>query len=98
MVTVLIHHKVSDFNQFKPVFDSSFQFRHSVGEESCKMFRSLTDPNDVTLMLNFPTADAAQKFVASDTLRSRMNEAGVVGEPNVQVLSEVLFARRTSAD
>jgi hypothetical protein len=98
MVTVLIHHKVSDFNHFKPVFDSSFQFRHSVGEEGYKMFRSLHDPNDVTVMLNFPTPEAAQKFVASDTLRSRMKEAGVVGEPNVQMLSEVLFARRTSAD
>lgn len=98
MITVLIHHKVSDFTTWKPVFDSAFTFRHSFGEESYKIFRSVTDPNDVTLLLSFATAAAAQKFVDSDALRSRMKEGGVIGEPNVQVLSEVLFARRTSAD
>jgi quinol monooxygenase YgiN len=98
MITVLIHHKVSDFTKFKPVFDSAFQFRHNNGEESYKMFRNIHDPNDVTLMLNFPSADAAQKFVASDTLRARMKEAGVIGEPNIQVLAEAYLARRTSAD
>ena len=52
MITVLIHHKVSDFNVWKPVFDSTFQFRHSMGEDGHKLFRSLTDPQDVTLMLS----------------------------------------------
>lgn len=98
MITVLIQHKVSDFSRFKPVFDSAFQFRHDNGEESCKIFRSLTDPNDVTVMLTFPSAEGAQKFVNSDTLRTRMIEAGVVGEPNIHLLAEAYMARRTAAD
>jgi heme-degrading monooxygenase HmoA len=98
MITVLVRHKVADFNAWKPAFDSVFSFHHTVGEEAHKIFRSLTDANDVTVMLTFATAEAAQKFVNSDTLRTRMKEGGVIGEPSVQVLSEVMFARRTSAD
>jgi len=98
MITVLIHHKVSDFSRFKSVFDSAFQFRHDNGEESCKILRSLTDPNDVTLMLTFSSAEGAQKFVNSDTLRARMIEAGVVGEPTIHLLAEAYMARRTAAD
>lgn len=98
MITVLIHHKVSDFNTWKPVFDSAFQFRHSMGEEGYKLFRSLTDPQDVTLMLNFLSTEGAEKFVNSNTLRERMKEAGVIGEAKIQILGEVLLARRTSAD
>ena len=98
MVTVLIHHKVSDFSKFKPVFDSAFQFRHDNGEESGKIFRSLTDPNEVTVMLTFSSAEGAQKFATSDTLRTRMKEAGVVGEPSIHLLAEAYMARRTAAD
>lgn len=98
MITVLIHHKVSDFNTWKPVFDSTFQFRHSMGEDGYKLFRSLTDPHDVTLMLSFFSAEAAEKFVNSDALTQRMKEAGVIGEPTVRILGEVLMARRTAAD
>ena len=98
MITVLIHHKVSDFSTWKPAFDSAFQFRHNMGEEGYKLFRSLTDPQDVTVMISFLTTEAAEKFVNSDMLRERMKEAGVIGEPTVQILAEVLLARRTSAD
>jgi len=98
MITVLIHHKVSDFNTWKPVFDSGFQFRHQLGEEGYKMYRSLTDPNDVTLMLNFLSGESAQKFVNSAEFRAKLKEAGVVGEPVIKICAEVLFARRTAAD
>lgn len=98
MITVLIQHKVSDFSKFKPAFDSAFQFRHDIGEESCKIFRCLTDPNEVTVMVHFPSAESAQKFATSDTLRTRMKEAGVVGEPTVRLLAEAYMARRTAAD
>ena len=98
MITVLIRHKVADFTKFKPAFDSAFQFRQTNGVESYKMFRNLHDANDVTVMLSFPSADDAQKFVASDALRTRMKEGGVVGEPTIQLLAEAYMARRTSAD
>jgi hypothetical protein len=98
MTTVLIHHKVKDFSTWKPFFDSAYQFRHDVGEEGYKIFRSLTDPNDVTLLLRFETAERAQKFIASEKLKAKFNESGVIGEPEVQLLAEVMFARRTAAD
>lgn len=97
-VTVLVQQKVADFAQWKPVFDSAFLFRKQCGEQAYKLFRDVKDPNDVTLVLEFSNVECAQKFIASETLRTEMQKAGVIGEPSVKYMSEFLLARRTAAD
>lgn len=97
-VTVLVQHKVADFSQWKPVFDSAFLFRKQSGEQAYKLFRDVRDPNDVTLVLEFANVESAQRFIGSETLRSEMKKAGVIGEPSVKYMSEFLLARRTAAD
>jgi hypothetical protein len=98
MITVIIEHKVKDFATWKAVFDAGFDFRHRAGEESHKLFRNINQPSDVTVVSEFPSVEAAQKFLNSEWLKTRMQEAGVVGEPKCQLLAEVFIARRTSAD
>lgn len=98
MVTVVIQHKVRDFSTWKAVFDAGFDFRHRLGEESHKLFRNVTDPSNVTVISEFPSTESAKKFIESDWLKTRMEEAGVIGEPTIHILAEIFMARRTSAD
>ena len=98
MVHVLVRHKVADFNRWKESFDSHLNTRMHAGELGCRMFQSVDDPRDVTLLLDWDSIEHARRFMGSEELRSRMQQAGVVGTPDVQYIEDVRAIRRTAAD
>ncbi len=98
MVHVLLHHKVSDFNRWKESFDSHLNTRMHAGELGFRLFQSVDDPRDVTLLLDWDSVEHARKFMGSEDLRGRMQQAGVVGDPDVQYIQDVYGIRRTAAD
>ena len=98
MVHVLVRHKVADFPRWKDAFDSHVLARRRAGEISFRLFHSLEDANDLTLLFDWESADAARKFMTSSELGQRMQEAGVQGAPEVQYLEDVRSVHRTSAD
>jgi quinol monooxygenase YgiN len=98
MVHVLVHHKVSDFNRWKESFDSHLSTRMRAGELGYRLFQSVDDPRDVTLLLDWDSAEHARQFMGSEELRDRMQQAGVVGTPDVQYIQDVQAVRRTAAD
>ncbi|HYG99305.1 MAG TPA: antibiotic biosynthesis monooxygenase [Terriglobales bacterium] len=98
MVTVLIRHKVADFNTWKASFDAAFSLRKASGENSFRLYRDATDPSALTLLFEWDTAEHADKFLKSEELRLEMKHAGVLGDPEMRVLLEVVAMRRTAAD
>jgi hypothetical protein len=98
MIHVLIRHKVADFNRWKESFDSHLNARMHAGELGFRLFQNVDDPRDVTLLLDWDTAQNARKFIGSNEVSSRMQEAGVVGAPDVQYIEDARSVRRTSAD
>jgi quinol monooxygenase YgiN len=98
MVHVLVRHKVSDFTRWKELFDSALNARMHAGELGFRLFQSVTDPRDVTLLLDWDSVEHARQFMGSDDLKTKMQAAGVVGTPEVQYLEDVRAVRRTSAD
>jgi quinol monooxygenase YgiN len=98
MVHVLVRHKVADFTRWKELFDSALSARMHAGELGFHLFQSVNDPRDVTLLLDWDSVEHARQFMGSDDLRSKMQQAGVVGAPDVQYLEDVRAVRRTSAD
>ena len=98
MVHVLVRHKVADFNRWKESFDSHLNARMHAGETGCRLFQSVDDPRDVTLLLDWDSVEHARAFISSEDLRGRMQQAGVVGTPDVQYLEDVRAVRRTAAD
>src|SRR5271167_1401217 len=98
MVHVLLRHKVADFSRWKESFDSHLNTRMRAGELGFRLFQSVDDPRDVTLLLDWDGVDSARKFMTSEDLRNRMQQAGVVGAPDVQYIEDVRAVRRTSAD
>ena len=98
MVHVLIRHKVSDFKRWKESFDSHLNTRMHAGELAFRLFQGVDDPRDLTLLLDWDSVEHARRFMSSDELRNRMQQAGVVGTPDVQYIEDVRAIRRTAAD
>jgi heme-degrading monooxygenase HmoA len=98
MVHILVRHKVSDYNRWKEAFDSHLSLRKRSGETGFRLFHNTEDPHDIFLLLDWQTAEEARKFINSDELRNAMQEAGVVGAPEVQYLEDARSVYRTSAD
>ena len=89
MPYILIRHKVSDYAKWKHFVQDKAQFRKSGGETSFHAYRDSRDPNDVTILCQWDTADKMEKFIKSPELRQAMKEAGVLGEPTIQSFSGV---------
>jgi len=98
MIHVLVRHKVADFNRWKQAFDSHLNARKQAGELGFHLLQNVDDPRDVTILLDWDTVEHARRFMTSEDLRNRMQEAGVVSAPEVLYLEDVRAIRRTAAD
>jgi len=98
MVHVLVRHKVADFTRWKELFDSHLSARKQAGELDFHLFQSVNDPREITLLLDWDSVEHARQFMGSDDLKTKMQQAGVMGAPDVQYLEDVRAVRRTSAD
>ena len=63
MTTVHIENTVQDFDTWKADFDKYERFRAEQGVQSYRVSRSLTEPNEVLIDLEFCDETAAQAFL-----------------------------------
>jgi quinol monooxygenase YgiN len=87
MTHVLARHRVKDFEGWKQSFDSALEMRKAGGEVSYRLFRTREDPEDLVLLFEFESEDRAKRFFESPELRSKMEESGVLGEPELLFLN-----------
>lgn len=83
MGTMFVRHEVSDFTSWKPFFDDHAAFRKEHGITDISIHQEVDDPNDVTIVFEYDDLAEAQRFTQSDELREVMQEAGVLGKPNI---------------
>jgi quinol monooxygenase YgiN len=88
MASMLIHHTVKDYAEWKKVFDSALEMRKASGELSAQIYRDASDPNKITTINKWDSLANAQKFAHSPDLKTAMAKAGVVGAPEVYFLNE----------
>jgi hypothetical protein len=87
MITTAIRHSVSDYGQWKTVYDTFTPT--SEGAKFARVNRSIEDPNLVTVVAGFDTLELAQAFLSNPHLKSKMTEAGVLGTPRIEIYEEV---------
>ena len=63
MTTVHIENTVQDFDTWKANFDKYERFRAEQGVQSCRVSRSVTQPDEVLIDLEFCDQTAAQAFL-----------------------------------
>jgi heme-degrading monooxygenase HmoA len=84
MSLCVVHHRVRDFDSWKPVFDEHESSRREHGAKHHWVYRTVDDPNDVVVAVEFRSENDAREFVQDPSLRQAMEKAGVEGEPQIQ--------------
>jgi heme-degrading monooxygenase HmoA len=98
MIYLLVHHEVADYQAWKAIFDSSLDWRTHNGERSCRIFRGVQNPNELTLLFEWESAEKARAFIGSAELKEKMVKAGVKTTPRIDYLTEMFSIRRSAAD
>ena len=94
MAKLLVHHKVQDYSAWRKIFDEDDQRRKEYGSTGFQVFKSASDPNDLTVTIDWPSVDAAKAFAASDALKEKMKDAGVVSQPEMTFVVEACAVGR----
>jgi hypothetical protein len=90
MTTLAVRHTVQDFDTWKLGFDGHADVRRSHGSTG---YRVLQDGNSVLALIEFPDVASSQAFTTDPSLRAVMDQAGVVGAPDISVWSEAAQER-----
>jgi quinol monooxygenase YgiN len=85
---MLIQHQVKDFGAWKKMFDSKADLRAANGELSAHIYRSESDPNEITAIFKWDSLANAHKFAQSPELKAAMETSGVEGRPSMSFLNE----------
>jgi quinol monooxygenase YgiN len=83
MATMFAKHKVADYSVWKKAYEGFASVQKKGGVTAQAVYRSVDDPNEVTVTHEFSDADQAKAFVESPDLRDAMQKAGVVGQPTI---------------
>jgi hypothetical protein len=88
MATLLVHHKVQDYSTWRKIFDDDANRRKEYGSTGFQVFKSASDPNDLTVTIDYPSVESAKAFATSDTLKEKMKNGGVISQPEITFLVE----------
>lgn len=85
-VTLVVHHRVADYDAWKTVFDEHESVRRSHGELEHRVYRDIHDPQRVVVHNDFPSEQSARGFMEDPSLAEAMARAGVEGEPGISFM------------
>lgn len=84
----IVQHRVRDFDAWLPVFKEHRPVREQYGCRSHRVYRGLDEPNEITIVLDFPTRERAEAFYKEPSLREALERGGVVSEPRATFVDE----------
>ena len=87
-VTAVVRHKVADYDAWRTVYDTLADLQANGGVTAESVHRLVGDGNDLLVVHQFETADAAQAFFNSGALRDGMERAGVQGPPTIDIFQD----------
>lgn len=88
MSYLLIKHRVASFEKWKPAYDKHITMRKSAGLSDVHLLRDSADPNVVVLLFKAADPSKAKSFTQSADLKEVMQQAGVIGTPEILFLNE----------
>lgn len=87
-VTAVIQHRVADYQVWRKAYDGFSGVQKAGGVTRQSVYRATGDPNNVLIMHGFATTADAEKFLAGAELRDAMQQAGVQGQPRVEIYQD----------
>lgn len=89
--TLLIRHKIGDFDAWLKVYAGFAPQQKDGGVRSQMALRSADDPADIVVTHTFDSREAAEAYLANETLRDAMGEATVdLATVSVEFFDEVV--------
>ena len=89
MATMIVRHRVANFEAWKKVFDAMTETRvkdfNWIGSD---VLRDDSDPNLVTIVNHVKDIASAKRYGGSQALKDGMARAGVISTPDVTFLNE----------
>ena len=92
MITVFVHHRVADYDAWRPEFDRTTQsdWAKDVRGYGYRVWRGQDDPNLVIVANTFESREAAEAAMNNPMLREAMARGGViVSSVRVDFVNEV---------
>jgi antibiotic biosynthesis monooxygenase (ABM) superfamily enzyme len=88
MAYMFVRHSVQDYEAWKSVFDSVGDLRKRSGEKSYQILRQGNGSKELVALFKWDNLDNARKYAASPELKAAMDQAGVIGKPEILFLEE----------
>jgi hypothetical protein len=82
-VRMYVRHEVNDYATWRKGYDAFDAERKRMGVTGAAVYKSIDNPNDVTVTHDFRSADKAKAFASSARLKEVMDKAGVKGAPQI---------------
>ena len=82
-VTMVLRQEVADYSTWRKMYDGMQGTQRPMEVVKSTVYRSVENPNEVTLVRDFVTGDAAKAYFASYTIRNAIQGGGSKGSPKV---------------
>jgi ABC-type sugar transport system substrate-binding protein len=82
-VRMFVRHEVADYGAWRKAYDAFAPTQKKLGVVYQAVYQSTDDPNDVTVIHDFHSAEKAKSFAASAELKAAMERSGVKGTPQI---------------
>ncbi len=91
MPYMLVRIRLVDFDWWRAVFDEpeQIEIRTAYGCLGTRVFRSVDNPSEVVLLMEWGDIDGAKEYGISDELRLAMGRSGGSDRPSIHFLDEV---------
>ncbi len=89
MATLIVKHRVSNFETWKQTFDGMTAERAKHGWLGHRVLRDAQDPNIVTIINHVKDLAGAKAYGGSPALREAMQRGGVQGPPEISLCDDV---------
>jgi heme-degrading monooxygenase HmoA len=81
MAYFVTHFTVQDVATFKEVFAANAPVRKAHGSTGARLFHSTSHPNEVIALFEWEDLEQSRQFLQSPALRERLQQGGVIGQP-----------------
>jgi len=85
----MVRHRVADYQTWRKFYDGFADVQKAGGVTHQSVYRANDDPGEVLVVHGFAAAADAEKFLASAGLRDGMQQAGVQGQPRIEIYQDV---------
>lgn len=90
MIYLLLRHTIEDYGRWREGFDRHLAARQAGGATNeAYVMRNVYDAQEIIVLLGWHDLVSVRAFTNSVSLRTALNQMGVVGVPEVYVLQRI---------